>query len=527
MASGGKQMVTNTQERAVSTDVNRLQAFSSYDRAELFRNMLNVSMGTDDYDAGDAYLPVTTLGSPLAASIFNGYQVQPQVGAGTFDLLVTTGVMYALNPDAAPDDSNYKLVVRDPGIPSTGSLLMTGNSSGSTRIDVIECSLNPTISETDNRDIFNPLTGLFSATSVTKAVETHLTYRVRQGTPGSGFPGVASGWLPLAVASVPAGATTNDSMIFWDVRPMAAHRHYAPFNLKREVARVDSNFTIDLATSPSWLFRGSAEAGAVDLTVSPADASLGRIGGIFTSYDNHTSALDLNSSAYISGVLGTGPVYLYLATPFGLPNWARYSNAAFGSRRPFSPRGLPILSATAPTSTSSSPSSALTIPTALGLGGTTGKAACVGVFHATGSVIDQSFISSHSKQISGSGSALCFATAPAVLSGGSQVATYTFTHATHFPPNALGLYIQFQHTWNTASAEYVQIQHVLQDGFGNNPIVLGNEAFSLPGSGGPQVTNYVLYIPRQTTTADFAIVATILNSAAYNTSGAIVVGWEL
>src|ERR1700729_3903361 len=214
MASGDKEMVINSLARAVSTDQTRMQKFANADRAELFRFLLDISMGSDDLDANGVLTQYTTQNNPLNAEIIgNGLTVKPVVGA--LDLLVDPGLLYLLNPDAAPDDSNYKYV-NDAGIGTTGLLAMTANSSGQTRIDVIECqNLVNATAETDNRDIFNPSTGAFNATTVSKAVKGYLTYRVRAGTPGSGFPGTAAGWLPLAVASVPTATTTNDTICFW------------------------------------------------------------------------------------------------------------------------------------------------------------------------------------------------------------------------------------------------------------------------------------------------------------------------
>jgi hypothetical protein len=140
MPSGAKELVINSLERAVSTDINRLQKFSNQYRAELMRALLNTSFGTDDSQSGGQYTPGSNsvTGTPVSSEIISGLLVQPQIG--NFNVLVTPGFVWMLNPDGAPDDSPYKEVL-DAGVPAAGTLTMSTNVSVSIRIDVIECQL--------------------------------------------------------------------------------------------------------------------------------------------------------------------------------------------------------------------------------------------------------------------------------------------------------------------------------------------------------------------------------------------------
>jgi hypothetical protein len=346
MANGQEVVVFNTLERAVSEDLDRLQAFQARDLAEALRFLIDVYQGTDDLDAGGLSVETTSLTAPLKAEVLGGFLVQPQ--NGTPSLLVTDGVAYCVNPDvpAQPDNSVFQYV-RDPGVNSLGQLVLTPNATGSVRVDVVECQPNVVVTETDSRDFYNQVTGLFAPLTVTKAQQGAMTYRVRAGTAGSGFPGVATGWLPLCVVVLQPGATSCDACDFWDVRPMLSDRAFG-------VANVGSSYP-DVRGS---LYAGdSADASNPTLVAGNVSAILGgrRVGGNLLSGTpgaDPSYGLDLanakNQSPGLSSnvTTNTGVLwYLYLVCPFGLPRWARYSPLSGSAQRvPRSPRGIPVVS---------------------------------------------------------------------------------------------------------------------------------------------------------------------------------------
>ncbi len=366
MGSGRKELQINTQERAISTDINRLQKFASADSAEFFRYMMNVS-GNDDLDAGSVVTEYATAGTPLRAEIVNGLLVRPQ--GGSLDLLVDPGVLMAIAPDAAADDSNYKFV-RDPGILIIGLLAMTANAAATIRIDVIEVQVANAVdaSENDNRDIYNPATGLFVATAVTKARKSNVTapgnIRVRTGVAGAGYPAAVSGWLPICVASVAAFGATNDDITFWDVRPLVSDREFGLANLTRDmpvISRMEFDWDASILTGVIEGVLNGRRVGGRMRRGSP---------GVTTESINFTQAANQEPGLVIPGGGDLRVYYMYLATPFGLPRWARYTDGP-ANRVPRSPRGIPILSNTPATTGRGTPSVALTLPTATGLGVTT------------------------------------------------------------------------------------------------------------------------------------------------------------
>ncbi len=365
MADGFRRLRINTQERAVSPDINRLQSFAHQEIAELFRNMLDVYPASVDDDLSTV-IPAT-IETPLRAEIINGLQVKPQ--GGSLALLVDPGVLFAMAPDGSPDESNYKYL-RDDGIAIIGSLTLTGNVSGSTRIDIIECSINPVDAiVTDSRDIFNATSGLFSAATVTKELRGRLQYRVTQGTPGLGMPARSAGWLPICVASVPTGTTSNDTITFWDVRPLVSDRVKGPMATPQTVPKLRQS-QIN-ATTPS------TTAGLVE-----ADLNGRRVGGRLRTGSTVADAQSIDFTAAANrdpsfALVAGQPWYIYLCTPFGLPRWARYTDGP-ANRAPRAPRGIPIASTVAPDA-NGLPSASIGLPTATGLGGsaTTAEAFCI------------------------------------------------------------------------------------------------------------------------------------------------------
>src|SRR3974390_972747 len=186
MSRGGRERLVNRSERAISTDILRLQLFNSADLNELLLQLLNGGFGADDSGACSLSSPPSTTNTPLTGTVVGGLLVQPVNGSAS--VTIAPGIALVMDPDAAPnpDDSQYKFV-RDPGQQTIGVLTIGANASGSIRIDVIECARvaapGYSVIETDNRDIFDPVTGLFSAATVNKVTAGGPQKRGRPGTP--------------------------------------------------------------------------------------------------------------------------------------------------------------------------------------------------------------------------------------------------------------------------------------------------------------------------------------------------------
>jgi len=374
--SGFQRLIYSFRERLVSDDFNRALQFLAAQEVELLRR-LHTSLARDD-EAEGVTSPASALANPLRAIIFEGIRARPE--KATTNLFVEAGALLAVSPhaDPHPADSPARLIL-DPGVQVAATLTLTAGGGG-TRIDVVECQVADLVTEADNRDIFDPSTGLFSPVLVSKVARGSLAYRIRLGVAGAGFPGTDSGWLPIAVCSVPAAAVTWDDVTVWDVRPLLADLAKPPHivtgwnGIRRQHASA-----IDQAGE--WHARG-----IVDAELAGWD-----VGGNLAPTESGAVSLRLDAAATPNvqepgfAAVASRPWYLYLAQPFGLPRWAQYTPATDpGLRRPRSPRGVPIFSQKTPTGLSGTPSSALSLPTATGLGGTTSSAvvALAGAFGA-------------------------------------------------------------------------------------------------------------------------------------------------
>lgn len=435
MSSGNKQIFVPARQRVYSSDINRLQQFASADWAEFLAFMM---LGTTvDDSEGNGLL---TLGqattNPLTAMVINGLVFQP--GVATANANVSAGILAVIDPDVSPsvDDSNFKYI-RDPG--TTANLVLTPNASGSTRIDIVEVQRANTIVETATVDIMDPTTGVFSPQTATKAIKSTLTYRIRVGTGGAGFPGTASGWLPIAVCSVPNGATVWDTCTIWDVRPLAGDLVHTPFqalngmsNIQRGHFQLNTANTVDNSTLYPM---GHIES----------QLNGWRIGGTFFKAAQQAN-LNLMTSSFIapgSNTFGASHAYaVYLAFPHGLPRWVWYSTSTAGVRKPNGPRGYPIIANAFPTSLQGKIAS-LGMPTGLGFTGasnvSSGNLICVAAGFcdpSTGNV--RSMVSDGRMQLVYPGSASV--QAANVLTG--QV-NWVLTAGTHFPANARRVRLQF------------------------------------------------------------------------------------
>jgi hypothetical protein len=449
-SSGQKILQYNPLERALSTDQNRAQSFSGAMLAELMRALFDTGQGSDDVQAGAACIPSSGTGTPPSAEVLSGFLLAPTnggvgctVGSGTPNVLI----MYDPDTIPNPDDSQEKMIVDDPG---TSALALTGNSSGSIRIDVLECSrVQPdAVLETDNRDVFNTITGTFTPTTINKVTAAQLQYRIRQGTPAGGFPGIVSDWLPLYVMSVPTGTTTWDTVTIWDVRPLINDRVRNLGRVSIDLPRLDpGNFYTFRNVSSTFIMTGIAETTYEHRRIG------GRIqrGSPGSQILSPQPGVDFNDTANREASMSTanGLKYIYLLKPFSLPRWARFSDAAAGPRTPGSPRGILLMSVTPPNDLYGTPSSPITFPTVFGFGagGFTSSGVCVATVVYNGGLQNQT--------CSNNKVATWYSTIPPIITGAftsTLVATYSLVEGVNIPPSVKRVHLFFRFSLATSTA---------------------------------------------------------------------------
>ncbi len=426
MTAGSKDLVINNLERALSTDINRLQTFKDAAMSQLANWMFGVQqLNTELFPGYVTQFPPGALDPYQNSVIVNGLMPYPL--NGSVEMFITPGLAFMEDGSYSADQSPFRYV-DDPGVGTIGTLQLTP-APGATRIDVIECSLVESVLEQNNRDIYNPATGLFTPVLVDKVKAGRLQYRIREGAPGGGFPGVVSGWLPLAVASVPSAAATWDDCTLWDVRPLLSAAHKPPF----------VNWLQDVKSSVFWS-TAAWNAGLTQLLctgkvtngLGPYDQS-----GLIGNHPTDQPWVDLaNLANWAAGAVPVPgfPYYLWALTPFNLPGWRKYTGTAFSPRRPTGMAGVMAVSNVAPTSRGF-PSLPISPPTATGLGGSTqyGALAACGMVDSGG--IGQSFAADGNWVHQGDDLPTL---APTVLAPvtGPGTSQYNFTDNLYYPANA-------------------------------------------------------------------------------------------
>ncbi len=357
MPQGDKRLIQNIRERIVSADINALQAIAAAERASLLRSQYNDLLG-DWYVAPGLQTEFVSSSPSLPFDVYGGLMVKPDNAAY---FTVQPGVGGFLYPAAASGtyDVPYE-VINDPGVSVAGALPFTSNAGGGApRWDVVECQPVDTVLAQESRYIFNPGTGIATPEIVDKVRALRLTYRVRVGTPGGGFPGLAAGWAPLAVVCAPAGSSSLLTSDVWDVRPLVRERARRRFAVDVGTGagycpNVVADYRFTTLNAPArWIGTSESEfngyrAGGQLLRSTPCQ--LGQFGGTGPTggqYGAVSAELSDNQASY-SGTVDTG-IYLVALFPHLLPRWQRYSQAAIGTGRvPTGPRGILVTTSTIP-----------------------------------------------------------------------------------------------------------------------------------------------------------------------------------
>ncbi len=372
MSSTTKSLKYNTRERALSTDLNREQAFLSNSLAKFARSLLlNLypTTGTPYYSTNESFEDPIETDRPVRGAVLQG--LRPYPINGTVDLLITAGEALLVDAagDVGADDFNVALV-DDDGVQSTGILTLTANSSGSGRVDIVECRVINYDYETSSRDVYDPGTGLFTVATLTKVTGKKLEYRIRTGAAAAAWPGIVDEWMPLAVLVVPDGTTDFDTVDIYDVRPLVSQRALS-LSETNERHPVFHQLYINYDLTNQHKIAPIMNVAFGTQRVRWAD------GNAVTS---SPLMIDLQDTTLYDPAWAPGTSEwwrLFLAFPFGLPRWAKYSDSTTSPRKP-QREGIPIITNKL-CGYFGNASTSMALPTATGLVGTvaTTEAFCV------------------------------------------------------------------------------------------------------------------------------------------------------
>lgn len=202
----------NTRERPLSTDQNDQQSLIARTLMEALRGLHSRS----NLGAGGAS-PSTSIRNVILA----GLEVVP---SGT-DVSIQPGALLqnsaTLAPVPAALDSTYRM-----GRLTAASLVDMPDPVSNTYY-LIEAQVRQQDTSSESRDVLNPSTGVFVATSVVKRRENDVIFQVVAG--GASAPAPSGGdWVPLAVVLRPSGAPAVAITDIIDVRFMAADAMATP-----------------------------------------------------------------------------------------------------------------------------------------------------------------------------------------------------------------------------------------------------------------------------------------------------------
>jgi hypothetical protein len=442
-------------EKLLSTDVNRAIQYGDAALLEILRYVfLTRSSLASEWNDG-VWVDYSSRAAPMIGEVLGGLTLTPT--AGSLNFQVSAGAIIAIDPtsqDAAEDSPLHY------GVGGTENFVLTTNSSGSTRIDVVEVSIIEYVSETANVDVFDEDDGLFNPTLVDKVAYGRIQTRVRAGTPGGGVPAAVEGWLPIYLVSVPTGVTSDfheGPCVFWDVRPLVHQR--SRFGIQRGEYRTPGTETYLDDASIYTAVAGPQIQGYVRAVINGRYVD----GSVASPY---SSVLDLGTSTHYENGYTPGAsqnYYLYLCVPMMagsgshpyakgtsviLPQGAGFQDQAPADKIPPC-RGLILASATAPDPDGTATISA---PTWAGLGAMHGL--LIG-FGATNSASDPAPLNvakrTLSRQNNTSGGSVAVISVTGAVNGSGHI-TLTLTQGTDFPSNATRVRGFLKYTLKTTGA---------------------------------------------------------------------------
>ena len=351
-----KALIFNSRERAVSSDFNQIQQFAAQERNDMIAAMLTPSKNRFS-GIGQSVSYSGSANAPLPGYVLDG--LLAVVDAASSGILINPGAVFVRPSDPTDANDSGWVLVESAGVQMTGQLVLAANGAASPRVDVIEFTVIQSTVTTASRDIYNPTTGLFVASVVTKVTKPTLSFRLRQGTAGSA-PGYSAGYMPILIA-VLQPSTDLAKVDYYDCRPLwremmhesdvrTASTSGIPDLMYTPSEPIDANWTINgLSASPEC--DGVAVTRAMGVTLggqlyrntpcSNADFAVSTTGVAISAANAWKGASDLLPGAGGShqDIMGLFAVLPDLGGGVPLPRFVRYSQT-LNPRVPVGANGL-------------------------------------------------------------------------------------------------------------------------------------------------------------------------------------------
>jgi len=327
----------NVRERPLSTDINNLQSM-------LGRTLLDVLQYAQSFRV--IMQPTETMGTNV---ILGGLQATPNGS----NISINAGALLQFSASLAPApgtlDSSYRVGI------NRIATAVTMPAPGVETFYLIEAQMVQVTTTSENRDVLNPVTGVFGATLVPKQIERQVQFQLLTG--GADAPAPSGGnWVPIAIIRRPAGGGAVVSDDIYDVRRVAdfgVQKPHRPVNQRCKLATA----TVSPAVSTA----------AIDVMF---DGPQGLRAAFASSLD--LSAASIRSPSTV--LAANQPYYLYLAP------WSSLFLAPRRAAVSFQQEGVMVLSSIAPDSAGRN-SANISLPAPFGItGAVTGSAYYLGTF---------------------------------------------------------------------------------------------------------------------------------------------------
>lgn len=364
--AGSDNVIINTRERPVSTDINNLQALLSRTISELKRYMF---ASTQQTAKG---VPPTDIVQDV---VLGGLRVTPDGNNVSISGGALMQVDSSISPTPGTFDSDYRIAI------NTAATSFVMPAPGGETYYLLEAQMINNVTVSESRDILDAGSGNFVATLVDKVAQRQITFQLLTGTSQAPVPS-GTPWVPIAVIRRPGGGGAVVNTDIYDVRPKWSD----VFEQTSNGLPAQAGSFIDGQIQTVTNFQASGAVTSANLQVFRARAKLPN--GKIASFDNgdevaNQTPFDPFDALYLEpGTVNAADFfYLYLCPWSGLTPYGQIGATGVS-------KGILVLSTNSPNFGTRLNAAAITLPAPWGNGTVArNEAVCVGIVRSTGTVL--------------------------------------------------------------------------------------------------------------------------------------------